>query len=54
MLSQQPVQHPVFSTGVYARNDAGADRLIAQIIHANGGRAAATKAPARTTVSAAR
>ncbi len=54
MLSQRPVQHPVFSTGVYARNDAGADRLIAQIIHANGGPAAATKAPARTTISAAR
>jgi membrane fusion protein (multidrug efflux system) len=54
MLSQQPVQHPVFSTGVYARNDAGADRLSAQSSHANGGPAAATKAPARTTVSAAR
>lgn len=49
MLSQHPVQKPVFSTDVYAQDRAAADRLIAQIIHANSGAAAAT----RTAVSSA-
>jgi membrane fusion protein (multidrug efflux system) len=35
MLSQQPPQHPVFSTDVYTRSQAAADALIAKIIHAN-------------------
>ena len=36
-LSQQPVQHPVFSTDVYARDKAEADRLIQKIVHENSG-----------------
>jgi membrane fusion protein (multidrug efflux system) len=50
MLSQQPTQHPVFSTDVYTRSKAEADQLIARIIHANSGPAAS--AP-RATVSSA-
>jgi membrane fusion protein (multidrug efflux system) len=37
MLSQQPVEHPVFSTDVYARSKAEADQLIAKIIRENSG-----------------
>ncbi|WIG54826.1 MAG: Multidrug efflux system EmrAB-OMF, membrane fusion component EmrA [Rhodanobacteraceae bacterium] len=37
MLSQQPVEHPVFSTDVYARSKAEADELIDKIIHENSG-----------------
>jgi membrane fusion protein (multidrug efflux system) len=36
-LSQKPVQHPVFSTDVYARSKAEADQLIQKIIHENSG-----------------
>ena len=36
-LSQQPVQHPVFSTDVYARSKAEADQLIQKIVHENSG-----------------
>ncbi|TAN08980.1 MAG: HlyD family efflux transporter periplasmic adaptor subunit [Rhodanobacteraceae bacterium] len=43
MLSTQPPRHPVFSTNVFARNEAGADALIARIIKANAG--AADQAP---------
>jgi membrane fusion protein (multidrug efflux system) len=39
-LSQQPVQHPVFSTDVYARSKAEADQLIQKIIRENSGPAA--------------
>jgi membrane fusion protein (multidrug efflux system) len=41
MLSQQPPQHPVFSTDVYANDTTKVDALIARIIHANSGKAAA-------------
>jgi len=36
-LSQQHVQHPVFSTDVYARSKAEADQLIQKIVHENSG-----------------
>jgi membrane fusion protein (multidrug efflux system) len=36
-LSQQPVQHPVLSTDVYARSKAESDQLIEKIIQANSG-----------------
>ncbi|MES2405238.1 MAG: HlyD family efflux transporter periplasmic adaptor subunit [Pseudomonadota bacterium] len=42
VLSQQPVEHPVFSTDVYARSKAEADQLIAKIIKENSGPVAAT------------
>ena len=35
VLSQQPPQHPVFSTDVYSHDRAEADALIARIIHDN-------------------
>jgi membrane fusion protein (multidrug efflux system) len=41
MLSQQPPQHPVFSTDVYDNDTTKVDALIAKIIHANSGKAAA-------------
>ncbi len=34
-LSTEPMQHPLLSTDVYARQDAAANALIAKIIHAN-------------------
>jgi membrane fusion protein (multidrug efflux system) len=45
-LSQKPVQHPVFSTDVYARSKAEADQLIQKIIHENSGPAASARTAA--------
>jgi membrane fusion protein (multidrug efflux system) len=47
-LSQQPVQHPVFSTDVYARSKAEADQLIQKIIRENSGPAASVSRTAST------
>jgi membrane fusion protein (multidrug efflux system) len=47
-LSQKPVQHPVFSTDVYARSKAEADQLIQNIIHENSGPATAAPRTAAT------
>ncbi|HEU0277189.1 MAG TPA: HlyD family efflux transporter periplasmic adaptor subunit [Rhodanobacteraceae bacterium] len=52
-LSTQPVAHPVYSTDVFARREAGVDAVIARIIQANSGPGPDAGASAASAQSAA-
>ncbi len=54
MLATQPVAHPVYSTDVFARREAGVDALIARIIRANSGSGGVHAAASGRPATAAR